>query len=142
MAGIDNLKPFQKGDDPRRNSKGRPGIVKDLRNYIRERLAEKAAEGTDTTRLDAITSKLLTMAFNGNMKAMELCLAYGYGKPVQGLELSGKDGAPIQSHDFTNLNNDELKERILQLKAIDEQLAQTDDPSDNDSTGEGDQATT
>lgn len=120
MANPENLIPFKKGDDDRRNLKGRPAIVKDIKAYMKERLAEPANPGSDVTRLDALMTKLLTMAYGGNLKAMELAMAYGYGKPTQGLELSAPGGGPIRMHDFSGLSNEQLKERIEQLRVFEE----------------------
>lgn len=140
MANNENLKPFLPGHDDRRNLKGRPAIVKDIKAYMKERLAEPANPGSDVTRLDALMTKLLTMAYAGNMKAMELAMAYGYGKPTQGLELSAPGGGPIVAHTFNNLSNEELAERIRQLAEI-EQLTSQTDGTDNDTTTTGDGAT-
>jgi len=88
----DNLKkPWKKGQSG--NPKGKPAIVSDIKLYIRERLNEPPTKGADHTKLDAITAKLLTMAFAGNLKAMELCMAYGYGKPSQSIDIGATDGA-------------------------------------------------
>jgi len=90
----DNLKPaWKKGQTG--NPNGRPPIVSDIKKYIREKLSEPVTKDADHSKLDAITAKLLTMAFSGNMKAMELCMAYGYGKPSQQLEITGEDGGDI-----------------------------------------------
>ena len=75
----ENLRNFKKGQSG--NPKGRPPIVKDLREFIKEKLAGETTSGSGVTKLEAITTKLLHMANSGNMKAMELALAYGYGKP-------------------------------------------------------------
>jgi hypothetical protein len=93
---VKNLKPFKKGKDPRRSAGGTPNpIVTDIKNYIRAKLSEPAAEKADYSRLDAITAKMLSLAYGGNMKAIELAMAYGYGKPIQALELTGKDDNAI-----------------------------------------------
>jgi hypothetical protein len=95
-------KPFEK-NDPRINRKG-PPVVSDIKKYIKERMAEPAREARPNedpkavpTRIHAIFSKLLQMAFDGNIKAMELLLKYGYGNPAQMIEIMGKDGSPLQS---------------------------------------------
>ena len=143
MANPENLKPFAKGPDDRRNLNGRPPIVKDIKKYMKERLNEPANAGSDVTRLDALMTKLLTMAYSGNLKAMELAMAYGYGKPTQGLEISAPGGGPVLTHDFSNLSNEQLKERILELKKLDE-LTQQDGNGNDDSAApatEADQPT-
>jgi hypothetical protein len=96
-------KPFEK-NDPRINRAGRPAVSADIRKYIRQRLAEKVRQpgtGEDPEnvpiRMEAIFNKLLTLAYEGNMKALEILLKYGFGNPTQMVEISGKDGAPLQS---------------------------------------------
>lgn len=91
MSNKKSLKPFKKGNDPRRNLKGRTdkGIVTDIKEYIRQKLAEPASQGSNDTRLDALTAKLLQKAYNGEIKALELCMAYGWGKPSQQIDVSG-----------------------------------------------------
>lgn len=89
MPNPDNIKKhqFKKGETG--NPNGRPPIVSDIKAYIREKLAETPTKDADHTKLDAITAKLLNMAFSGNLKAMEICMAYGYGKPSQQIDLQG-----------------------------------------------------
>jgi hypothetical protein len=87
MAAKDIKKhQFKKGQTG--NPKGRPPIVSDIKTYIREKLAESPTKDADHTKLDAITAKLLNMAFSGNLKAMEICMSYGYGKPSQQIDLN------------------------------------------------------
>lgn len=45
--------------------------------------------------LDAATA-LIEKARKGDIKAIELVLAYGIGKPTEKVELSGPDGGPIE----------------------------------------------
>lgn len=108
-----NLIPFKDGPDPRRNKIGRP-VVSDIKKYFKERLNEEASKDSNFTRLDAIVSKLLDKAFTeGNLKAVEMCLQYGFGKPSQSIEVKGIDGAALLTHDFSKLSNEDL------IKAID-----------------------
>lgn len=131
--GTKNLKPFVKGEDSRRNLKGRP-VVTDIKKYIKERLNQNTTDNPDKSRLDAMVDKLIDRANKGNLRAMEIALSYGYGKPTQGLELSGVGGTPILTHDFSGLTNDQVRERIEQLRAITE-LPDTHEP-DSDQTGD------
>lgn len=77
------------------NPNGRPSIVNNIKNYIREALSEKIP-GSDTTKLEVLTQKLLYMAGKGNMKALELVMAYGYGKPQQNVDVT-TNGESMQS---------------------------------------------
>ncbi len=59
------------------NPNGRPPIVKDFSEFIREKLAEPASKDGKHTKLEAITAILLEKASDGDPKAIELCMAYG-----------------------------------------------------------------
>ena len=83
-------KPFKKGQSG--NPKGRPKMP-DLKSALAEYLAD---EKDGKTALDAIIMKLRQMAIKGNLKAAEMLLDRGYGKPKQSHELSGEDGEPIK----------------------------------------------
>ena len=109
----ENMKPFVKGDDPRRNSKGRPKKLPDLNILLANVLSE---EKNGLTAAERILQKLESMAINGNIRAAEILLDRGYGKPKQPLEHTGPDGGPIQtviqfiddSKDADNINQEEL----------------------------------
>lgn len=61
MANNQNLKPFQKGFDPRRNLKGVPHDAVALRKHMRKIAAELIGNGeTEMTRLDALLRQLFT----------------------------------------------------------------------------------
>jgi len=84
-----NLKPFEKGDDPRRNLEGRPSVKK-LTAALISKLEEKDGEG-----YTKIMEKLISLAKAGNMKAIEVILDRVEGKVMQGLEHTGKDGGNL-----------------------------------------------
>ena len=86
-----NLKPFKKGKDARRNMKGNTNgaIVTDFKNYLREKLSAKLPN-SDRTKLDAIVERMIYDAGQSKAKALELVLAYGFDRPSQPTELSGK----------------------------------------------------
>jgi len=88
------MRAFKKGD-PRINRKGPPTIVKDIREFIRAKLHEPASKESDRTKLEVITAKLLSMAYSGNMRAVELAMAYGYGKPTESIEIAGAGGKQL-----------------------------------------------
>ncbi len=62
MANEQNLKPFKKGYDPRRNLKGVPGDAILMRQHMRKIAAEILEDnnGTEMTRLDAMLRLLWT----------------------------------------------------------------------------------
>lgn len=105
---------FKKGESG--NLKGRP-VVNDIKRFIKERLAEDTAPGSGITKLEAIIQKLLKKAFDGDHKAMELAIKYGYGNPTQAVEVTGKDGQNLITHDFSKLTSEEITQRIIELKA-------------------------
>ena len=77
------FKPGQSG-----NPSGRPAIAKAFRDRCRE-FMEAEEGGWDI---------LITMAKGGGSDkraACELLAAYAYGKPTQGLEVSGEGGGPV-----------------------------------------------
>lgn len=65
---------------------------------VEEVMTEIMADEKDgVTATEAVFRKLRAMALQGNMRAMELLLAYAYGKPKQRTEITGFDGGPIQT---------------------------------------------
>ena len=81
-TGKNLFKPGQSG-----NPGGRPKIAKEFKDKCREFME---ADGWD---------KLVGIATDrrsrDHMKALELICAYAYGKPKQGLELTGEGGNDI-----------------------------------------------
>ena len=82
--GRDSRGRFTKGN----KGGGRPAIASDFRKRCREFME------ADGWRI------LIDMASDPKAKeqryALELIAAYAYGRPKQGVELSGPDGAPVQ----------------------------------------------
>lgn len=61
MANNENLKPFKKGFDPRRNLRGTPKDTLAMRKHMREIAAELIGSGdTEMTRLSAMLRQLWT----------------------------------------------------------------------------------
>lgn len=79
MSGINNLKPFTKGD-PRINRNGRPKMVPGLDKLLVEVLG---AEVGKKTKVQRILEKLADLAIKGDVRAAELLLNRCYGKPVE-----------------------------------------------------------
>ena len=84
MANIKTLKPFQKGHDPRRNTKGRPkGRVSRLEHLLDKALEEEVSIGNQTvTNEIAIIMKLIDDARKGKLSACKLYFDYRFGKPT------------------------------------------------------------
>jgi len=91
-GNIENLKPFKKGQSG--NPKGRPRKLPELRTLLADVLGE---EKNGKTAAEKIIDKLRQKAEAGDIRAAELLLKYSYGQPVQRLEHSGPDGAPVET---------------------------------------------
>lgn len=76
---------------------GRPAVKKEAMDAIKRGLPKG---------IDALVKK----AEEGNVKAIELLLHYGLGKPTDKVEMSGPDGGPVQLlQDFDDDTKRELK---------------------------------
>jgi hypothetical protein len=82
----ENLIPWQPGQSG--NPGGRPKGSKEFRERCREFADEKG--------LPVLIDIAESAKHKDRLKAVELLLAYGYGKPKQGVELSGDDGGDIK----------------------------------------------
>lgn len=108
MANEGNLKPFQPGEDARRNTEGRPLGTKNRSTIARkilemrgllsaERMTALKAKFPDIT--DKMTvEEIMTIvmadgAIQGDDKAYKAVMDSAYGAPKQ--EVTGADGAPL-----------------------------------------------
>src|SRR5260370_33897865 len=82
------LKPFTKGPDPRRNTRGRPKNFDELRRLSQKIGAEKTTDskGNVMTRIERVLRKL---ASSSDPQALRIFLEYGFGKPVDKIETTG-----------------------------------------------------
>ena len=78
----ENLKPFKKGEDERRNLKGRPPILPDLKSAIARCLAE---EKGGITALDTILAALRLRAAKGDVRAAQELMDRGFGRATQNI---------------------------------------------------------
>jgi len=87
MANNENLKPFKKGHDPRRNLDGRPQLI-DLKEAIHDEV------GDDGIR--TVIKALYNKAIKGDVRAIQELLDRGYHKPTQHTDVTtnGKDISP------------------------------------------------
>jgi hypothetical protein len=88
---IPNNKPFKKGQSG--NPKGRPKKLPELDKLLADVLGD---EQKDMTAAEAILRKLRQMALAGNLRAAEILLDRGYGKPKQHTDITsnGESIAP------------------------------------------------
>ena len=89
-----NLKQFSKGKSG--NPKGRPTKGDCLVSCLKEELASLVAKGSPLTKEQMIAKALVDKAMLGDIMAIRLAFEYTAGKPMQAVELTGKDGGPIE----------------------------------------------
>ena len=82
------FKPGQSG-----NPNGRPKKLPRLDDLLSDIMSE---EKDGMSAAEAILKRLRVLATQGNLKAAEMLLDRSYGKARQPVELTGKDGAPIE----------------------------------------------
>lgn len=81
-----NLKPFQKGDDERRNKDGRPKKLPELDELIADVLGD---ESSGESAAKQILTALYKKAVKGDIRAAEVLLNRGYGLPKQTVHNTG-----------------------------------------------------
>lgn len=97
MANNENLKPFQKGPDPRRNKLGRPKSFDALRK-LAQKIAAEELQSTDGDVITRIEALLRVMSTSRNPADRKTFLEYAFGKPKDEVDLTsgGKAIAPPQ----------------------------------------------
>jgi hypothetical protein len=75
---------------------GRPPKLRALDEIGAQVLTEKVGKD-GLERIEVLIRKLSDEAYKGNMQAMKILLERFYGKPRQYMEITGSDGAPIDS---------------------------------------------
>jgi len=110
------------------NPGGRPST-----KYIREWLAEAADGNGGKSRREKYLNALYEMASDTEhrdcAKAALGLMAYDFGKPVQTVELTGKDGKPIETSDRT-IDNLTSEQRIKRMKDLLDKASVTAAPSE------------
>lgn len=88
MSNPASLKPFQKGDDPRRNMKGRPVGSRNMSTLLWEALQKEVGEGKNKKSLEEhLVDKILHKAvIKGDFSTIKLIWAYLDGKPPKNKE--------------------------------------------------------
>ena len=84
---LENLKPFKKGHNERRNMKGAPKLPN-----LEELMAEVLDEQKDgKTAAQQILAKLVAKAIKGDIRAAEVLFDRGYGRAKQAIDLNVKE---------------------------------------------------
>lgn len=126
-------RPFPKGQSG--NPGGRPS-KKEFKDFLGEVVDARAG----STRRDAYRLALYLKAIDrrdkDQLRALELIAAYDMGKPIQGVELTGPWGGPVQTE---NLTSEQQVKRILDLvtearagRAADAEPLGADEPGRSD----------
>jgi len=83
MANEKNLIPFKKGEDKRRNVKGRPPGLPSLKESLTKLLFE---EKDNKTAIEQVLTVLLNRALKGDIRAIQELLDRYYGKVSQKID--------------------------------------------------------
>lgn len=121
--GTANSGSFKKGD-PRINKKGRPKKGESIAEKFRDAMAERFTE-EGYSKLDSIIDAVIKKALQGNLDAIEFCIARGYGKMIDRIEATNTN----KNFDFSNLSMEDRLKLHEMLKN-----AGTTVPSDNPDT--------
>jgi hypothetical protein len=114
MSNLKTLKPFGKGYDPRRNTKGRPVGSKSLSTELRELMEQKVNKTSDTTHADLMIKRLLhKAAVKGDVRAMIFIWHIIDGKPKV-----RKQEAPPQNPSVMDYENRKLTEEEQEYKQL------------------------
>lgn len=87
---LENLKPFKKGEDERRNPKG---AGKQLVTKLLDILAEETDKNGKTHK-EIIAEKLIELAKKGDIKAIQLFIDRTEGKEIQKVEIKDTSENP------------------------------------------------
>ena len=98
----ENLKPFKKGHDERRNMKGAPIKIPSLDQLLAEVLGEEK-EGIEAAK--AILMALRAKAVKGDTKAAEILLDRAYGKAKQTID----QNTNLQAFTINLINPEDIK---------------------------------
>jgi hypothetical protein len=107
MANEQNLKPFKKGHDERRNTTGKNKKSLDIKEILNNILSQ---EKNGVTLFEAILIKAANEAIKGDAKARQYITEYMFGKATQKTEIVGEITTQNKEIDLKKLSLDELKE--------------------------------
>lgn len=104
-----NLIPFAKGDDPRRNTKGRPKNFDQLRKLFQEIAGEEIADGKSKETITRVYN--IGRAMSSDKKLMRDFLEFTFGKVPQAVTLGNDPDNPL----LPKLSDEE---RLKQMKEL------------------------
>lgn len=112
MSNPASLKPFQKGDDPRRNMNGRPVGSRNFKTVLMEALEKEVNVGKGKKKLDELLAdKIVKMALDGDQRIIKLIWEYRDGKPPK-----YKGDENTEPHQRKGLRNDDAElDRVMKL---------------------------
>ena len=113
---------FKKGDDPKRNLKGRPPILPDLKEAIAKILSK---EKDGKTALEAVLIALFNRAIKGDVRAAQELMDRGYGKAIQFID--GEFNIGSKETGFEEWTKEELEELIKLEERVNGRLNQSED---------------
>ena len=99
MAKEDNLKPFKKGFDPRRNLSGAPKKTIPEIDELLERWA--GGKTPEEAEINIVAKKLVEKAKNGDIDAIKFLFERIYGKVVSQIDL--KSGGNVMPAPVINI---------------------------------------
>lgn len=108
---------FQPGQSG--NPGGRPRALKELKEQIQKRGEDLVNElfGIVDHRPEEWGSRVVGPSHRERILAIKELMAYGYGRPVLAVEVSGPGGSAVETRDITLMNSAERRQRLNELMA-------------------------
>ena len=82
MSNLETLQPFKKGNDPRRNIKGKPKGAKSLTTILKEKLKEIDPK-TGKTQGEGFMKQVMASGVRTDGQSRKLIMQYSEGMPLQ-----------------------------------------------------------
>lgn len=119
---------FSKDNQPSTRGEGEPIAKSNVKRKImtdalmlalNREVDEVADDGSTkpTKQIAVIAKKLVEIAAQGNTKAIQEIFDRTEGKAAQAIELTGKDGGPIETVDYSGLSDSALAELMAAINA-------------------------
>ena len=97
---------------------GRPqGAKNKSLKAIRDALYIEETGEDGKTAISGVIPALISKAKDGDMRAIELCMSYGIGKPTEKLEVTGAEGGPVLlSPVLASISDEKLQAELKRLQ--------------------------